>query len=177
MTTIDLARILENISHSMGPVQRLITGIAYVLGIILYLIGLGKLKKIIEEQRPNERVFIPMVCFGVGTALLYFPTFLEVMSNTVFGVGNVLEYTSTDPFDYYAAMVTVIRTAGAVWFVRGCVLLVNASEPGKQQGFKGMVYLSAGILSINYYATVGALDYSLDLFIDSMGKLKEATGY
>ena len=180
MITIDLTTVLMNISNSLHPVQKLVTGLAYVLGILLFITGLTKLKKIADAESnsaQHDPITVPIVCFMVGAGLLYFPTFAQVITNTVFGSNNILQYTSFNTLTFYDVMVALIQTSGLVWFVRGCMLLVDASEPGKQQGLKGMVYLTAGILSMNYYATVGALDYTVSLVVTSAVKAKTAAGY
>lgn len=45
MNTIDLITILGNISQSLYPVQKLITGGAYILGVLFFITAIGKLKK------------------------------------------------------------------------------------------------------------------------------------
>lgn len=180
MTSIDLVTVLGNLSQSLHPVQRMVTGLAYILGIFMFIVGLAKLKNIADAQAnssSHERMFVPMVCFLVGTGLVYLPSMLDMLDKTVFGSNSVLAYIPESPFDFYGAMVLLIQTVGVVWFVRGCVLIVNASEPGKQQGLKGFVYLSAGILSINFYATVGTLDASITALITTASEIKKAAGY
>lgn len=57
MNTIDLITILGNISQSLYPVQKLITGGAYILGVLFFLTAIGKLKKmgIIGLNPPHRK--------------------------------------------------------------------------------------------------------------------------
>ena len=52
----------------------------------------------------------------------------------------------------------LIQTAGLIWFVRGSLLLVRASEPGKQEGIKGLLFVIFGVFAVNFNFTVDALN-------------------
>ncbi|MGC1181927.1 DUF308 domain-containing protein [Legionella sp.] len=161
MTTTDLVTILGNISQSLYPLQRLISGGAYLLGILFFITAITKLLKIADRrtQSPSqEKMFTPMMYLLFGALLVYLPSALNVVANTAFGVGNVLTYASYNPTNIYSSMGLLIRTAGLLWFVRGCVLVTHASEPGKQQGPKGLIFILAGILSMNFDNTVSMLN-------------------
>lgn len=54
MNTIDLITILGNISQSLYPVQKLITGGAYILGVLFFLTAIGKLKKIGDHRAQSS---------------------------------------------------------------------------------------------------------------------------
>ncbi|MFT4060701.1 MAG: type IV secretion protein IcmC [Legionella sp.] len=161
MTTMDLITILGNISQSLYPVQRLITGGAYLLGILFFIISIMKFMKIGNhraQSSSNEKMYSPMIYLFFGSILLYLPSALNLAANTAFGVGNVLTYTDYNPTNIYSSMGLLIRTAGVLWFVRGCVLVAQASEPGTQQGPKGLVFIIAGILSMNFDNTIAMLN-------------------
>ncbi|AHE66356.1 hypothetical protein Loa_00788 [Legionella oakridgensis ATCC 33761 = DSM 21215] len=81
------------------------------------------------------------------------------MANTDWG------YSNYNPYNIYSAMRVVIRTAGLIWFVRGCVLLVHASEPGVQHGPKGLAFLCAGVLAINFEGTVAVVNVIIEKLI------------
>ncbi|ASQ46954.1 type IV secretion protein IcmC [Legionella clemsonensis] len=158
MNSTDLVTIIGNLSRSLFPVQHLISGGAYLLGLIFFILALTKLKKIGGSGgRSNERIFVPIVYLIGAAALLYLPTAVSLMANTAFGTGNVLQYTSYNPYNIYSSMLLVIQTAGLIWFVRGCVLLIHASEPGVQWGPKGLVFLCAGVLAMNFQNTASML--------------------
>lgn len=156
MISIDIVQMIGNLSKSFIPVQSLVSALGYLLGILMVMSGLARLKKI--HKHSQERVIVP-ICFIIGGAvLIYLPTSLEVVSNTFFGTSSALQYTEYNPYDIYSAMRVVIQTAGLIWFVRGTVLLVRASSPDEKHGVKGFVFICAGILAMNFEYTMSALD-------------------
>lgn len=161
-TSTDLGTIIGNVSRSLVPVQHLITGFAYLLGMVFFITALSKFKKIAESGgRSQEKPFVPLAFFLGGAALVFLPTVMSGLANTAFGVGNVLQYTNYNPYDFYSSLGFVIQTAGVIWFVRGCILLVSASQPGAQHGPKGLVFLCAGILAMNFQNTVSAISTAM----------------
>ncbi|MCL5272233.1 MAG: type IV secretion protein IcmC [Gammaproteobacteria bacterium] len=180
MTTIDLITILGNLSQSLYPVQRLISGGAYLLGILFVMKALGKIKKIGDHRAQSssqEKMFTPMMYLFFGAALIYLPTMMHIMSNTAFGVGNVLTYTPPPTPNIYSTMGLIIRTAGVLWFIRGCVLVAHASEPGTQEGPKGMMFIIAGILAMNFDNTIALINYILGQFLTWTLAIKTSQGY
>jgi uncharacterized membrane protein HdeD (DUF308 family) len=180
MSTIDLVTIIGNISQSLYPVQRLITGGAYLLGILFFMTAIMKFMKIGDyraQHSSREKMFTPMMYLLFGAILLYLPSALDVAANTAFGVGNVLTYTSYNPYNIYSSMGLLIRTAGVLWFVRGCVLVAHSSEPGTQQGSKGMLFIIAGILSMNFDNTVSVINSILNNFITWTLAFKKSQGF
>lgn len=167
-TTIDLVTILGNISQSLYPVQKLITGLAYVLGILLFVNALGKLKKIAETRAhssSHEKMSSVLLYAGFGAALIYLPTALHSLANTAFGVGNVLTYSNYNPRNIYSVIGVFIRTAGLLWFVRGSMLVVYSSEPGSKEGPKGLVFILSGILAMNFDNTIAMANTILSYLI------------
>ena len=64
-------------------------------------------------------------------------------------------------------MPIIIKTAGLLWFIKGCMMLVHASEPGVQrEGFKGMAFLFAGILAMNFDNTLGFLTWLMEKIVE-----------
>lgn len=158
----DLIEMIGNLSRSFFSLQHLISGFAYLLGIIFCIKALQKYRKIGGRGGGgHDSVFVPTAYLLGGAALLYLPTMAGLLSNTFFGVGNILQYTKYNPYSIYSAMILIIRTAGLVWFVRGCVLLSHASEPGVQEGPKGLMFLIAGILAMNIENTQAFLNWAL----------------
>lgn len=159
----DLVAMIGNVSQSMFSIQRLLYGGAYVLGVFFIFKALGKFRSIGDKRSQSaERLFAPTAYLIGGAAMLFLPTTLATMANTFFGVGNVLQYTHYSPYDIYSSMGLIIRTAGVLWFIRGCVLLVSASHPGVQEGPKGMMFVIAGILAMNFENTVSVLTWVIN---------------
>jgi hypothetical protein len=180
MNTPDLVTILGNVSQSLYPIQRLITGGAYLLGILFFITALMKFMKIGNHRAQSssqEKMYSPMMYLVFGSMLIYLPSALNLAANTAFGVGNVLTYTSYNPNNIYSSMGLLIRTAGVLWFVRGCVLVAQASEPGTQHGPKGLVFIIAGILSMNFDNTIAVLNSVMGDIAAWTIAIKSSQGY
>lgn len=178
--SIDIITIIGNVSRSLYPIQQLITGGAYVLGVLFFVTAIMKFMKIADyraQSSSQEKMFSPMMYLLFGAILIYLPSALHVAANTAFGVGNVLGYTSYDPTNIYSSMGLLIRTAGVLWFIRGCVLVVHASEPGTQHGPKGLVFIIAGILSMNFDNTISMLNYAMGSIANWSIALKNSQGF
>jgi hypothetical protein len=180
MNILDFATIIGNVSQSLYPIQRLITGVAYLLGILFFLTAIGKFRKIADHRAQSssqEKMFAPMMYLFFGCALIYLPSTLNVMANTAFGAGNVLTYTNYNRTNIYSAIGLFTQTAGIIWFIRGCVLVAHASEPGSQDGPKGLVFIVAGILAMNFDNTVAMVNSVLNYLITLTLKVKASQGY
>lgn len=144
MITLDLISILGHLSESLLSVQALITGLGYVIGVLFVIIGVCKFAK------PHQKTSIPMAYIFGGATLIFLPTSLEVLTMTLFGNTNLLEYSESNSDYFYSSMRVLIRTAGLIWFVRGSVLLVHAAKPGQQHGPKGLAFVIAGVFAMNH---------------------------
>jgi hypothetical protein len=180
MNMIELTTIIGNFSQSLYPVQRLISGFAYLLGILFFITAIEKFKKIGDKRAQSssqEKMYTPMMYMSIGAVLLYLPTALHTVANTAFGVGNVISYTNYNPTNIYSSMGLVIRTVGIVWFVRGCVLVAHASEPGTKDGTKGLLFILAGVFAINFDNSIALINYTLNSLISWTMKLKTSQGF
>ena len=169
----DLVTMLSNLSSSLPAVQNLLGGLSYLLGLTFIMSALGKFRQN-QEKGPqggeSSKSWTPYAYFLSGAAMLYLPSMLGSLSNTLFGAGtSILEYSGYNPYNIYNAMEILIGTIGIVWFLRGCVLLAHSSNPdqGKSShGLKGLLFLIAGLGAINFHSTVNMLNYALgQLFI------------
>lgn len=172
---IDLASIFINLSQSLAPVQKLLAGLGYVTGIAFMLVALLKFYKIGDARamgHSQEKFFVPTTYLLLGVGLIYLPSALDVLANTAFGSTNVLAYSYAGQLDLVSAVKFLIQTAGMLWFVRGSVLLAHASEPGVQEGPKGLAFIAAGILALNVENTIDMIQYTLDQFFATMSAIK-----
>lgn len=176
----DLVLMIGNISRSLFPVQSLISGLAYLIGIGFFITAIAKLRKIGDARASSsshEKPFIAIAFLLGGAALVFLPSAVHTLSNTAFGVGNILQYTSYSPYNIVSAMGIVVQTAGLIWFVRGCVLLVTASEPGVKHGAKGLAFLCAGVLAMNFEMTLAVANTLLEKMSTFTINVKNARGY
>lgn len=178
-SSTDLVTMIGNLSRSLFPVQHLISGFAYLLGILFFITAIMKLKKIGGSggRHSQEKMFVPIAFLLGGAALLFLPSAVVSLSNTAFGAGNILRYANYNPYNIYSSMGLVIQTAGLLWFVRGCVLLVHASEPGVQHGPKGLAFLCAGILAMNFESTASFLNGVMQHLESLTLTIKNSQGY
>ena len=171
----DLVSIFLNLSQALAPIQKLLSGFGYLIGIAFVILALHKFHTI-GDSRANapsqEKMFVPLAFLALGVGLIFLPTALSTMANTVFGSGNVLAYSSTKTKTIQDAIEFLIKTAGLLWFIRGSVLLAHGSEPGVKEGSKGLTFIAAGILALNFDNTAEAITYALDTFFEYMGKAR-----
>ncbi len=180
MNIPDLVTMIGNLSQSLYPVQHFITGGAYILGVLFFMTAIAKLRKIADHRAQSssqEKMYTPMMYLVFGAALIYLPSALNYMANTTFGTGNILTYTSYNPTNIFSSMGLLVQTAGVLWFVRGCVLVAQSSEPGTQHGPKGLVFIFAGILAMNFDNTIAALNYVMGGIANWGMALKSSQGY
>ena len=164
MNSADIVTMIGNLSRSLLQVETLISGLGYLLGIVFIITAILKLK-----GSSSEGMTVPIALFLVGATLIFLPTMIGVVSNSAFGQGNVLQYIKFDPYNIYNSMGLVIQTAGLLWFVRGCVLLVHGSEPGAEDGPKGLVFLIAGVFAMNFSSTVAVVNYIVNHLLHITG--------
>ena len=153
----DLVTMIGNVSKSLTAVQSLIIGAGYLLGLSLVVSGLIQFTKVTAQSR--EKISVPLACILGGAALIFLPTSVETLSNTLFGSSSALEYNTYNPYNIYKSMEFLIKTAGVLWFVRGTILLIGAAKPGEQHGKKGFAFVLAGIGAMNIEYTILWIDW------------------
>ncbi|MCC5791856.1 MAG: type IV secretion protein IcmC [Legionellaceae bacterium] len=180
MSNTDWVLMLERLAHSLLPVQALLTGFAYILGIVLVIVSLRKYYAVGNARARSgsgQGMFVPTVYLIGGAALIFIPSTLKILSHSVFGTDSILSYAPYNPFDFYTGIRIIIQTAGILWFIRGVSLLVEASNPGVQHGFKGLTFMTAGILSMNFEVTLGILNSMLSWLEGATLKATQNLGY
>lgn len=166
--------VLINIAKSLIPVQKLITGAAYVVGISFALKALYSLKIYGESktmQSSSTSAKDPIFHLMVAGFLIFFPTGFEVIMNSTFGYSNVLAYSdSTLTGSLFGgssqlgnAVVVIFQTIGLYAFTRGWVLIARAASQGQQPGGtgKGLMHVFGGVLAVNIVGTIELLNNTL----------------
>lgn len=154
---VDYSQIIINFGQSLTPLSNLFAGFSYLLGLVFVFVALNKIREM-SMARTGSNVSFPALCYLLGGAfLLYLPTYIDVMSDTFFGQEtNPLAY-YTYPYDGSDAVIyyitQMIQVGGLVFFVRGTVLLIEASLPGSQHGLKGLAFIVGGVMMMNYTET------------------------
>lgn len=171
------ANILNNIASNLAPVEKLITGAAYLIGISFAFKALYSLKMYGEARTmmsSNTSMKEPLVYFAVAAIFIYFPTGLDIMLNSTFGDSNILSFTngsnnqttnslfgSGSPVAW--ALRIIIQTIGLAAFVRGWILVARSASQGQPPGGtgKGLVHVLGGILAINIVGTVNMINNTI----------------
>lgn len=169
---INLNTMLAALKSNAEPIIALTKTIAYVMGFWLAISGIQDLKVIGHSRGfgmspESGQLSRPLMRFGIGVALIYFPSTIDLAVSTLWGSSSILEYqvTSSDPFGpAKEGAVALIKIIGYISFVRGLIILSRStSHQGSQQGTigKGIVHLIGGILAINIGATIEVIKNSL----------------
>lgn len=169
--------IITNIAASMAPIQRLVTGFAYVMGIGFAFKAIATLKHYGESKTmmsSSANMKEPMIYLLVAAMFIYFPTGVAVILNTTFGSSNILQYAPVDSSNNFmnsifgntmvgASLCLIIQTIGVIAFVRGWVLIARAASQGQQPGGtgKGMMHIFGGILAMNIVLTLEVINNTL----------------
>lgn len=163
--------VLKNIAENVQPIQKLITGAAYVMGLLFAFKALYVLKLYGEARTmmsSNATAKEPLMYLFVAAVFLVSPKAVSVFLASTFGSSNILEYAPMnggsqplyDVFGYGSEaikpMMMIIQTLGYVAFIRGWVLVARASSQGQQPGGvgKGLMHVFGGILAINIVSTI-----------------------
>ena len=165
--------VLINLAQSLLPVQSLITGAAYLIGIAFAFKAIYSLKVYGEARTmmaTNASMKEPAYNLMIAVVLIYFPTGFEVFMNTTFGYSNVLSYSDSELVDSWFgdndlgnAVVIIFQTIGLYAFVRGWVLIARAASQGQPPGGtgKGLMHVFGGILAVNIVGTVEMINNTL----------------
>lgn len=172
------ANILNNIANNLIPVQNLITGAAYLIGLAFAFKALYSLKVYGEARTMmsgNTSIKEPVLYIIVAAIFIYFPTGLDIMLNTTFGNSNILQYAPINSNNQTInslfgsgsvvgrPLTIIIQTIGLAAFVRGLVLVARSGSQGQQQGGvgKGLMHVFGGILAINIVATMNIINNTI----------------
>jgi len=166
--------VLVNLANNLLPVQKLITGAAYLIGIAFAVKALYSLKVYGEARTmmsSNTSIKEPVFYFMTSAFLIFFPTGLDVILETSFGDTNILSYSESSAAqalfggdnDLGNALVIIFQTIGLYAFVRGWVLIARAASQGQPPGGtgKGLMHVFGGILAVNIVGTVEMINNTL----------------
>lgn len=170
--------ILKNITASLAPVERLITGAAYLMGLAFAIKALHTLKMYGESRTmmsSNTNMKEPLMYFLVAAMLIYLPTGVEIVMNTTFGYSSPLAYAPVNSRNSAldtlfgqdsaigASLAMVIQVIGIIAFIRGWVLVARSASQGQSPGGmgKGLVHVFGGILAMNIVGTLEIINNTL----------------
>jgi len=166
----DAGSMLANLSETVPQFMKLVTAMAYVMGMALIFRGLLALKQYGESRTmmsSQHELKGPLILMSVGTALLYLPTAVGTGLTTFWGSPNAYAYptASSDQWDSLIQdCYLVVQLIGTVAFIRGLLTLTHLgsqAQPGTMS--KGFTFIAAGALCINLPQFITAVENTLGI--------------
>ncbi|WP_133129397.1 type IV secretion protein IcmC [Legionella yabuuchiae] len=170
--------ILTNIAKNLEPVDRLLTGAAYLIGLSFAFKAIYTLKVYGEARTmmsSHTSIKEPVMYIFVAGIFLFIPTAFQMLLNTAFGYTNVLAYapvnSSNNTLDALFGpnsavgrpLSMLIQTIGLIAFIRGWVLVARSAAQGQPPGGtgKGLMHVFGGILAMNIVGTIQIINNTL----------------
>lgn len=168
LATSSQANVVANsIVAAMDGSSEFMLSLFYVVGLAMMFSGVGLLKKLGNRtafMNSDSGVTGPLARLGIGAILIFLPSFLTVVNNSIFGNPNLipatgLAYGNSASTGFLAALrpiIMIIQFIGMVAMLRGFLILSKATGQGAQPGTisKGAVHIVGGILAVNVVRTV-----------------------
>jgi intracellular multiplication protein IcmC len=160
VNSLNAQAVLTNLVQQVPNLMRLVTAIAYVLGMYFIIAAVMKFKHFGESRTMmshEHSVATPVIMMSVGAALLYLPTSVQVGMSTFWTDPNPYAY--LEQKDQWSQFIgdcfLVIQFIGTIAFIRGLVILSHVGGQGSHGSFgKGLTHVIGGILCINIYQFV-----------------------
>jgi intracellular multiplication protein IcmC len=155
--------MLLTMTDQFPNIYRLITALAYLMGIAFIFRGVYQLKvygdlRTMMSVQTNFKA--TMMVFFAGTALLYAPTAFKSMMLSTFASTDVLDPMSYAPAHNLStllasrAVLLFVQLIGTISFIKGWVSLTHVSNPnGRSSMGKAVTHIVAGLLAINIEGT------------------------
>jgi intracellular multiplication protein IcmC len=163
---MDIFTLLINLDEANGPLVRLVTSAAYLIGIFFGIRAILALRNLSGNNQGGIKTFL--VYISISSAMLYLPTAIDAFVVTIFNSTiSPISYTentsSLIPASLNAIIMRLIQLIGLISFIRGWLLLGNLANSNGQPVFaKALVHVIGGVLAINVegtkniiYATIG----------------------
>ena len=165
--------MIVRLSEAYEPIWKLLTAVAYLLGIMLIFRAMyhlkiyGELRTMMAAQGTGLKT--PIMFIVAGASLIYLPTSFDILSTTIFNTSGAtpLSYTDTGTTGYAQAMTALlgfIQIVGLISFVRGWTIIAKSSSQGQHASAgKGWTHIIAGVLAINIVGTRDVLFNTLGI--------------
>lgn len=175
----DQSNILMNLANSLLPVEKLVIGAAYLIGLVFAVKALFLLKAHADSRSQSGQGGLkePLVYFFVAGMLIYFPSAFEMLMNTTFGYSNVLAYAPMDSQSTLinalfgpnnalgSSLAIIIQVIGVFAFVKGWLMIAKAASGAQSSGAggtgKGLMHVFGGILAMNIIGTLQVVSNTL----------------
>ena len=167
---LSAGQMLTNIANQIPNLMRLVTAIAYVLGMIFIFIAVLKMKHLGESRTMMSRehsIMGPIIYLVIGAMLLYLPSAVQMSTSTFWGTPNPIGYlTGTDQWTQFLNdCFSVVQLFGTIAFIRGLVILshLGGGGGGQKNLSQGLTHIIGGILCINIYQFVRVILFTLGI--------------
>lgn len=162
VSTLTATQMIENLAKQLPNVMRLITALAYVLGMFFIYRGVLQLKQFGMSRTMmsmEHHLTGPILMIVVGAFLLYLPTAVQIGMGTFWTDPNPYGYLKNQ--DQWAKFLNniylIVQIFGTIAFIRGLILLSRVGgRSGGQPGTFGtaLAHIIGGIFCINIYQFV-----------------------
>lgn len=158
---ISAQTVIENISAAIPNFMRMVSAIAYVMGMYFVFLGVVKLRAYGEARTMMSQEHSlkgPLIYLTVGAFLIYLPTSVQVGMSTFWTAPNPYGYLQEE--DQWTQFINdcflIVQFVGIVAFIRGLVIMTQLAGHGGQPGIfaKGMTHIIGGIFCVNIYQFV-----------------------
>ncbi|KAF5271536.1 hypothetical protein FQR65_LT05156 [Abscondita terminalis] len=165
--------MLLHMTDQFPNIYRLITALAYLMGIAFIFRGVYQLKvygdlRTMMSVQTNFKA--TMMVFFAGTALLYAPTAFNSMMLSTFATTDVKDPMSYMPVHNMStllasrAVLLFVQLIGTISFIKGWVSLTHTSNPnGRSSVGKAVTHIVAGLLAVNIEGTKEILQASFGM--------------
>jgi len=164
----DFASVLNNIQQNIEPIQKLVTGGAYIAGIIFIFIGIYKLRVygMGQSMMSGQKSLKPtLLALLTGTLLLYLPTSLDTFMQTTFGYESPLAYTTGGASykNILNPLIRIIQLLGLISIIRSFLLLNKLGQAQNATVGRVAVHFFAGLAAFNIIGTYNIFRATLGL--------------
>lgn len=163
---VDWTQMLKNLSNSLVSVEQFILGIFYIIGLSFLISGvLGLMHFGNRMQADSGEKKEALLKIFTGTAFIGLGHFtIPILLQTFFGSVNSSDFgVKTANLDLFFAVKRIVQLAGIIWIGLGIHLLIRDDQSPRSKSFKGLTYLVAGILAMNYEYASKVLNYLFSL--------------
>ena len=161
-SSVTIEQMIINIANVMPSLLAMFTAGAYILGLLLVLKGVYKLREYGEmrtSMSSQTNLWAAIITLVMGSMLIFFVSSYQIGLTTLFGDNwqDTLSYPSgtgsTDAL--VSSVVLIMQVIGVIAFIRGILLLNSAGGHNAQPGSigKGLTFIIGGLLAINIYGT------------------------
>ena len=163
---VDWTQMLRNLSSSLVEVEKMVfyvfalVGISLIISGVLGLLHFGTMMQPDSGERKEAILKILAGALLFGLAKFTIP----VLLTTFFGRVDLSDFSnvSMSP-DLLLAIKRVTQLAGVIWIGLGIQKLIQEDKSEQSKSFKGVTYLVAGVMALNFEYAARVLDYLFHL--------------